>query len=185
MITDVDSDALITLLSAVTALLSALYAASAARSAKRSADVAERQYKDSAAGAQAYLIDAFSWADQEKNHIVAIGCTLTNLSSVQTSIVQAELRVHEYSSIGNPSCLILRPILADLPNGDILDRLPIPLNLPERGTISGWLTFHLSGTFTKQRTVDRYELQFTTATGSRAGISTHIMRKVEYETIKT
>lgn len=176
-----DSNTLIALASVVAASLSALYAASAARSAKRSAAVAELQYKDSAAGAQAYLIDAFSWVGRDERRIVAIGCTLTNLASVQTSIVKTELRVHEYSPTGEPTCLILRPIVANLPNGSMLDPLPAPLNLPERGTVSGWLTFHLPGTFSAPRMIDKYELQFTTATGSRTGISTHIMRKVEYE----
>lgn len=175
-----DTNTLIALASAAAALLSALYAASAARSAKRSADISERQYEDTAAGVKAYLIDAYSWADRDQRLIVAIGCTLTNLASAQTSIVRTELRVHEYSSTGKSSCLILRPILADPLPGVRLERLPGILNLPERGTTSGWLTFHLPNLFSEQRTVDKYELQFTTATGYRTEISTHIMRKVEY-----
>lgn len=175
-----ETNTLIALASAVAALLSALYASSAARSARRSADVAEQQYADTAAGIQAYLIDAYSWMDQDKRNIVAIGCTLTNLASTQTSIVRTELRVHEYSPTGTASCLILRPTVIDLLPGDRLERLAESLNLPERGTTSGWLTFHLPSTFTSKRTVDKYELQFTTATGHRTGISTHIMRKVKY-----
>lgn len=177
-----DTNTLIALASAVAALLSAMYAISAARSAKRSADVAERQYADTAAGINAYLIDAFSWMDQDKRHIIAIGCTLTNLASTQTSIVRTELRIHKYSSTGEASSLVLRPIVTDSVPGDNLERLKDSLNLPERGTVSGWLTFHLPSTFTAKHIVDRYELQFTTATGYRTGISTHIMRKVGYGT---
>jgi len=176
-----DTNTLISLASAVAALLSALYAASAARSAKRSANVAERQYEDTAAGVSAYLIDAYSWAGVDERNIIAIGCTLTNLASAQTSIVRTELLVHEYSSTGTPSCLILRPTVTDLLPGDNLERLSEPLNLPERGTISGWLTFHLPSTFSTKRTVDKYELQFITATGYRTSISTHLMRRVKYE----
>jgi len=176
----IETNTIIALVSAVAALLSALYAANSARSARRSADVAERQYADTAAGIEAYLIDAYSWVDKDGRQIVAIGCTLTNVASTQTSVVQTELRVHEYSSGETLNPLILRPIIANLPTGDVLERLPHPLNLPGRGSISGWFTFHLPGTFTEQRTVDKYELQLTTATGRRTGISTHIMRKVIY-----
>jgi hypothetical protein len=177
---DIDLNTIISVASAVAALLSTLYAVSAARSAKRSATVSERQYTESTAGVAAYLIDAVSWKDPSGRQFVAVGCTLSNLATSQTSIVRTELRVHEYNRSGTAGSVILQPIRSNAPATESLSPMPELLNLNGRSTVSGWMTFQIPDNFSAERTIDKYELQFITATDRRTSISTHLMRQVEY-----
>ena len=182
---DFDFNTILSTASAIAALLSALYAANSAHSAKRSADTAEREYNDTISGIQAYFVDGFSWRASNDTHLVALGCTLTNLASVASSIVRIELRLHEYNTSGASSILILLPVIADAPAGRTLEPLPNPVNLSERSTVSGWITFKIPDTFASDRTIDKYELQFTTSNGFRTSISTHLMRQIEYASLDT
>jgi hypothetical protein len=125
----------ISIASAVAALLSALYAASSARSARRSADLAENDLTERRKGLQAYLVDGVQWKQLDNREVIAISCTITNLSSLPNTIVRTELILHEYEYKGEPSRLILAPIKIDDPPGKVRQHFEVPINLAPRTTV--------------------------------------------------
>jgi hypothetical protein len=170
----------ISVASAVAALLSALYAASAARSARRSADLAEAEATEQNRELLAYLVDAIQWTRPDRREIVAIGFTLTNRASLPNTIIRTELVLHEYATTVAPSQLILTPIETEGPPTRTLQRTELPLNLAPRATVSGWLSFLVPDSFSKRKTIDKYELAFLDSTGKRTTIETYLMHKIVY-----
>ena len=172
----------ISVASAVTGLLSALYAASAARSAKRSADLAQNDLTERTKGVQAYLVNGVQWTQLDKREIVAISCTLTNLSSLPNTVIRTELTLHEYEDTGEASKLMLQPCRIDDPPGQVLQHFEVPINLAPRTTVSGWLCFVMPTAFAKSKTIDKYELSFVDSNGRRTAIETYLMHRIAHAT---
>jgi hypothetical protein len=170
----------ISIASAVAAILSALYAASSARSARRSADLAENDLAERTKGVQAYLVDGVQWKQADKKEVVAISCTITNLSSLPNTIVRTELILHEYEDTGEPSRIMLAPAKIDDLPGQVLQHFEVPINLAPRTTVSGWLCFEIPTIFAKERTIDKYELAFIDSNGRRTSIETYLMHRIVY-----
>lgn len=177
---ELDLPTIISVASAVAGLLSALYAASAARSAKRSAELARNDLAERMKGVQAYLVNGIQWAQPDQKEIVAISCTITNLSSLPNTIVRTELTLHEYEGTGEASKLMLPPSKIDNPPGQALQHFEVPINLAPRTTVSGWLCFVMPNAFAKSKTIDKYELSFVDSNGRRTAIETFLMHRIAY-----
>ena len=177
---EVDLATGISIASAAAGILSAIYAASSARSARRSADLANNDLIERTKGVQAYLVNGVQWTHSDKTEIVAISCTITNLSSLPNTIVRTELILHEYENTGEASRLMLSPAKVDGPPGQTLQHFDIPINLSPRTTVSGWLCFVTPTTFCKTKTIDKYELAFLDSNGRRAAIETYLMHRIAH-----
>lgn len=176
-----DPTTLIAVASAVAALLSALYAASSARSTAKSLAIMQLDRSDKDMGLDAYLVDtALLKQSENKQRIVALAFTLTNLASVPNSISAAELHVYEYQSSGVPLKLILRPSQCDALIPWNLVPLTVPVNLDARSSTSGWLAFILPDAFGVERVIDKCKLLFFSAVGEQTSVETYLLKEVEY-----
>lgn len=172
----------VSIASALAALASALYAASSARSARRSADLAQDEAAERSRELLAYLVDAIRWSRSDEREIVAVGFTLTNRASLPNTVIRIELALHEHATFGESSQLMVAPTETDDPPGMALQHIDVPLNLPPRATVSGWLCFVIPDSFVKRKVIDKYELVFLDSTGKRTSIETYLMRQLIYAT---
>lgn len=179
LLPDLDANSIFSGASAIAALLSALYASTAARSAAKSAAIAEVELSQKNDGILAELIDGISWKDSDDRSMVAFACTLINRAVAPSSISKIELHVHEFDTSGQTSKLILTPCEPKSLDAWALEALPNNINISERATISGWVSFHIPTIFSEKKQIDRYELKFISSLGSTATVEQYIIRKIE------
>lgn len=173
-------DTIISVCSALAALLSALYASMAARSAKKSLEIAVDDHRERHENIHAELIDGFSWETADKMKMVAFVCSLVNRATAPNTIKSIELHVHEFDDHdGQTSKLILRPVPSDAPSVRNLQPFSLPLNLDPRSATSGWVSFHVPDNFAKGKLIDRYEITFLDAIGHRKSVNQYLIRKIE------
>lgn len=177
-----DLNTLIAVAAAVAALLSALYASVQARHAAKSASLALQDHRERHESMQAELIDGIGFETSAKECMVAIACNIINRAIAPNTVSAIELHVHEFSDDGKASKLVLRPITTELPRIWALQPFPSPLNLAERSTVSGWVSFRIPDNFASKRTIDKYELVFRNTLGHRAAVELHLLRKIEHGT---
>ena len=176
---------IITVLSAVAALLSALYASVQARYAAKSANLALDDYRERHESIQAELIDGIAWETRTKQHIVAFACNVINRASAPNSIATIELNIHQFDDQGLPSKLVLRPVTTDFPSIWSLQPFPSPLNLAERSTVSGWVSFQVPDNFAAKRMIDRYEVTFRNTLGHRTAVEMYLLRRIEHAEVRS
>ena len=174
-----DLNTIIAVASAVAALLAALYASVQARHAATSASIAFQDHYERHESMQAELIDGVAIEDASKRHIVALACNLINRAAAPNTIAAVELHVHQFSEDGFASKLVLRPMTTGLPPIWNFQPFPLPINLAERSTVSGWVSFHIPDNFATKRTIDKYELIFRNTLGHRAAVELHLLRRIE------
>lgn len=173
-------DTIISVCSAIAALLSALYASMAVRSAAKSTEIAIDDHRERHENIHAELIDGFSWETVDKTKMVAFACSLVNKASAPNTIVNIELHVHEFDNRdGQTSKLILRPVSSDAPSVRDLQPFPLPLNLDPRSATSGWVSFRVPDNFATGKLIDKYEITFLDALGRRISINQYLIRKIE------
>lgn len=174
----VTTETKIALVSAVAAIISALMAWHSAATAKSALKLAEADHKEKHVTIKPYLIDSVCWQNDKLENFVSFACSFTNAANAPNTIVRMDLNVHAYDEEGNPSRVILNPIIEDAPSLWDLKKLPAPVNLESRSTLSGWISFKLPLHFVTKRRIDKYELVSTTSLGERVIVESYLLRRL-------
>lgn len=162
-------------LSALAALGSAYWAWSSARSARRTLSIAELDARSRKESLRAELVNALRWATDDVEHI-AMACSFSNSSTLSTTIQRVELHVSGFDAHGEFSMLRLPPN-GSSPENSNHSPLPLPLNIGERSTVSGWISFRLPSHWMSKFVVDKYQLIATTHSGHQLTVDAYIVIK--------
>ena len=168
----------IALVSAIAAIISALMAWHSAATARSTLKLAEADNKEKHETIKPYLIDGVCWQNDKLESFVSFACSFTNAANAPNTIVRMDLNVHAYDEEGNLSQVILDPIIEDTPSLWDLKKLPVPLNLEPRSTISGWISFKLPTHLVTKRRIDKYKIVSTTSLGKRAIVESYLLRRL-------
>jgi hypothetical protein len=168
----------ISLISALAAVVAALGAWRSAAIAKRALAITERDHLEKHESVRANLIDGVSWQNDKGEHFVSFACSYLNSANAPNSIAKVDLIVEAYDGTGMLSKAILDPYVQDVPSMWNLKKLPIPLNLETRSTVSGWITFKLPKQLVTNRRIEKYQVISMTTSGERAVVEISISNVV-------
>jgi len=149
-----------------------------AATAKSTLKLAEADHKEKHETIKPYLIDGVCWQNDKLENFVSFACSFTNAASAPNTIVRIDLNVYAYDEEGSLSQVILDPIIKDTPSLWNLKKLPVPVNLEPRSTVSGWTSFKLPAHLVTKKRIDKYELVSTTSLGKRAIVESYLVRRL-------
>jgi len=149
-----------------------------AATAKRALTLAETDHREKHESIKSYLIDGVSWQNAGAENMVSFACSFTNSANAPNTVVRIELVVHAYDTEGNLSQVILAPFIEETPPLWDLKKLPVPVNLNPRSTVSGWVTFRVPTHLVTKRRIDKYEVASITSTGDRVVVESHLLRRL-------
>lgn len=170
---------LVASLSAIAALLSALWASRSYGVAKEALRIAqlERTAKDSSV--EVHLVNIFSVTTEAREKYIVTSLLYTNRSEVSDSIVRVEA-ILNYSADCVKTNAVVSPT-KEIPHKKVLEGLDFvtpPVVLPARGAVSVSLCFQVPRFLTRERTIDSYELEAITASGSVVSVSSRVAGEV-------
>lgn len=174
-------DTLISIASALAAIVAAGFAYRSNAIASKALHIAQKDHEDKSANVATYLADSFrrKYDDEE---VVAFAVVFINQADAPNSIIRIDLEIY-YSKTSDTENHLIIPLsqkserYAEFKS---LQLIRTPLNLSARATESGWLIFvvprkAITGS------VDRYLVSGITATGKRVAIESYLVKEIRDE----
>lgn len=172
------TETIIALVSALAAVISALMAWHSAATARTALKLAEADHREKHETVKPYLIDGVCWRNDQMEDYVSFACSFTNSANAPNTIVRIDLIAYAYDDDGNLSQAILNPVTQDTPPLWDLSKLPVPVNLEPRSTVSGWISFKVPKHMITNRRIDKYEVASITSLGERSIVESYLLRRL-------
>lgn len=130
----------------------------------------------------AYMIDNFRFESGEKE-FCCFAVSYTNQSTVPQSFSTLELEVDFYDEDGVLGRARAFPLEQDILAGHRQDykRLKLPINLPPRATVSGWVVFPMPMSDFRKIVSDVYRVVGITSVGTKVFVEAYLLRNVRSE----
>ena len=160
------------------AVLSLIVALLSYRLASKSYKISKEQHDERNSCVKAYLIQALKWNKDDLTYI-SFALNFTNESTIQTSLQDIELHIEYHDDNGILQRIRLDPEY-NLAPIDLLENYQLfemPINIPERSTKSGWISFK-TPEIVKKFTVDLYKVSARIPAGGTTSVDTHIINSI-------
>lgn len=172
---------IISIVSALTAVLALLVSIISYRLSKKSLSISEHQYQRSTPNMSLYLNEGFTTTSETKEYrYYVFSITATNRSTENNSIVKSEMAVLCSNEEDFISKIIIphSPAQIDELNMPNLTPLPINIDLMSGNSKSGWLVFKIDRKVLRNKKIDGYKLLFIDSSDNKLELEPIIVREI-------
>ncbi|WP_426785255.1 hypothetical protein ACP3TB_17000 [Rahnella variigena] len=162
--------------------ISAIFSKRSYSIAKETLRITSQEHGERYTYVKPYLIDSYRWTKDDDTY-VSFAIRFTNTASISNSIDNIELRLECLDKYRRMKIVKLRPCVTVSPinlkeHSEIIE---LPLNLAERSSRAGWITFKLILDSSVKLNIDLYKLVAETADNNTISVETHIINMVSNE----
>ena len=160
---------------ALIALLSFAVSFYSYRISRKTYLLSKAQHDERSSGIAPYLIDAKKW-HKEENTYISFSILYTNLASIPNSLKEIELHV-EYYDQDNKLQTMKLPVdttVSPLDLSESYKLLETPVNVIERSSCSGWVTFRMPKAM-RDFQIELYKVNAKTAQNDNVSVEIHFI----------
>ncbi len=167
----------IAFISLIVAFISVLISIRGNRIARKSLSLSQKQDEDLNREIVGYLIDGIRW-NSNKNSYISFAVSYTNTATAKNTFTNFMLEIEFYDEQKKFGKIKLDPKRKEIPNqiSEKLSEMELPINIGDRETISGWITFQLP-TMTGLN-IEQYKILAETANHQIVEIDSILVSKV-------
>jgi len=173
------NELLISLFSAVAALLSALYALRSTRIAQKALSIAEEEFNSKKESLKLYLVEGINYITSDEEYVFGFNVSVTNQATAPNAIQRMELLITFVRSDDTTGNLILQhdASLHGSISGHEVSPFTVPREVPAKSATTNWCLFAYSGEIKKFGRIDKYTLRITDSSGSVCEVDSYLIKE--------
>jgi hypothetical protein len=150
---------------------------------KLSYSIAKKDHDEKYHDINPYLIEAVKWTNDKNEIYASFAVSYANRANLPTSLTNIELEVTWRGGDGTISSAYVQADSATYPLGRSkkLQTITLPLNLSERETKSGWLSYKIPLLKNERCSIDGYRLVASSINGSKISVETYLLLTLDHE----